>query len=326
MVKNCINPKCGKEISSSATFCLFCGTQQVANKKLSEEERLRKEMAQAEATIKILKKSLAETQEKIQSGTSNKEIEALEKRLTVSNEKIEVLEKKLAVSNEEIEVSEKKLATEQTKQKNLQNLIDSKTEQIERLKLASKRKKKSGGLMFFMLFFLLTTLVLSGVCVSLNKKLQQTNSISQSEIGNNSDLQDEINSLKSMNSKLENENQKLQQDYSNIQSEIKNSGNNSSNLQEEIKNLKSTNNELENENKKLRQDYISSQNEIANLKKQVPQKYETLDSNQSFYDKHGDYEYGHFPNKVVVEIYTQRNGYGLSDDGWIPMSRLRKIE
>jgi predicted nucleic acid-binding Zn-ribbon protein len=289
MAKICINPNCEKEIPSSATYCTYCGEQQINDDELSVEEKLRGELTEADETVRILTKSLAEAQE-------------------------------------EIETLEKKLSAGQSGQKDLQNLIDSKNREIEQLKMAVRKKKKSGGLVFLMVVFLLTTLVLSGVSVSLYDKLRQDSISAQSGTDSSGNLQDAVANLKSMNSKLENENQKLQQDYSNLQGKIKSNGNNSSNLQEEISDLKSTNSALENENKKLRQENISSQNTIANLKKRTPQKYETLDSKQAFYDKHGDYEYGHFPHKVVVNIYTQINGYGLSDDGWIPMSRLRKVE
>lgn len=73
MAKNCINPKCEKEIPSSATFCSFCGTQQVDNGNLSEEEKLHKGLAEAGETIKILKKSLADAHEKIDKGMMDSE-------------------------------------------------------------------------------------------------------------------------------------------------------------------------------------------------------------------------------------------------------------
>jgi len=63
MAKQCINPTCEKEIPGKATFCSFCGTQQVGNENLSEEEKMRKEMSEMQETIVLLKKALADTQQ-----------------------------------------------------------------------------------------------------------------------------------------------------------------------------------------------------------------------------------------------------------------------
>jgi len=62
MAKNCINPRCEKEIPSSATFCLFCGTQQVENENLSEEEKQRIEIKEMQETIQLLKNALSNAQ------------------------------------------------------------------------------------------------------------------------------------------------------------------------------------------------------------------------------------------------------------------------
>jgi hypothetical protein len=91
MAKICINPNCGKEIPSSATFCLFCGRQQVEDVQLSEEEKLRKEINEQQETIALLRKALADAQQN-------------SKSLIEQNQKIENQKNKL----KEIEEKEKR--------------------------------------------------------------------------------------------------------------------------------------------------------------------------------------------------------------------------
>jgi hypothetical protein len=88
MAKICINQNCKKEIPSSATFCSFCGTQQVEDIQLSEEEKLRKEMSEMQETIALLKKALADAQQNSDSSAENlQEIANLQKRLAEVEEK-----------------------------------------------------------------------------------------------------------------------------------------------------------------------------------------------------------------------------------------------
>jgi hypothetical protein len=149
MAKICINPICEKEIPSSATFCSFCGAQQVENIQLSEEEKLRKEMNEAEKTIKILEKSLTDAHDKIENGTSNEGIQKLENQL----------------------------ANAQTKQEKLQNQIAEKNREIEQLRLLANRKKRNVGIIFFMIVFFLTTIGLGVGCLELNIELQEMESV-----------------------------------------------------------------------------------------------------------------------------------------------------
>jgi hypothetical protein len=82
MAKNCRNSQCGKEIPSSATFCMFCGTQQIETEKLSEEEKLRKELGSMQDTIQLLKKALTDAQQNNDSSTENNQVvQSLKKQL-----------------------------------------------------------------------------------------------------------------------------------------------------------------------------------------------------------------------------------------------------
>jgi uncharacterized Zn finger protein (UPF0148 family) len=93
MAKLCTNPKCEKEIPSSATFCSFCGTQQVENENLSEEEKLRKELVEMQETTQLLKKALADAQQNSDSSTENVQaIEKLQKQLADMENKNKTLQ------------------------------------------------------------------------------------------------------------------------------------------------------------------------------------------------------------------------------------------
>jgi ribosome-binding ATPase YchF (GTP1/OBG family) len=96
MAKNCINPICKKEIPSSATFCSYCGAQQVEDIQLSEEEKLRKEISEMQKTIALLKKALADAQQNNDSSVENLQtIANLQKKLT----EVEGKEKKTTEKN-----------------------------------------------------------------------------------------------------------------------------------------------------------------------------------------------------------------------------------
>jgi hypothetical protein len=93
MAKNCINPSCGKEIPTNATFCSFCGAQQIEEQKLSEEEKLRKELSEMQETIALLKKALSDAQKNKDSSVENvQRIDNLQKQLALMQEKNKTLQ------------------------------------------------------------------------------------------------------------------------------------------------------------------------------------------------------------------------------------------
>ena len=63
MSKKCSNLSCGREIQDSAVFCPFCGTQQVDDANLSEEERLRKELAEQDGVLTLYQEALRQKEE-----------------------------------------------------------------------------------------------------------------------------------------------------------------------------------------------------------------------------------------------------------------------
>jgi uncharacterized membrane protein YhaH (DUF805 family) len=95
MAKICINQNCKKEIPSSATFCSFCGTQQVEDIQLSEEEKLRKEMSEMQETITLLKKALVDAQQ-----NSNPSAEK-EQKIAKLQTQLEAVEEKKKRTDEE---------------------------------------------------------------------------------------------------------------------------------------------------------------------------------------------------------------------------------
>lgn len=67
--------------------------------------------------------------------------------------------------------------------------------------------------------------------------------------------------------------------------------------------------------------------EISQLKTQQPQTYLTKYANQSIYYWNGSFretDYKYSDKGTWVDIYAQKDGYGLTDWGWIPMNRLEK--
>lgn len=67
--------------------------------------------------------------------------------------------------------------------------------------------------------------------------------------------------------------------------------------------------------------------EISQLKTQQPQTYITKYANQSIYYWNGSFketDYKYSDKGTWVDIYTQKDGYGLTDWGWIPMNCLKK--
>lgn len=114
----------------------------------------------------------------------------------------------------------------------------------------------------------------------------------------------------------------------------------SSSILDNNKKLRDTNKELNEQNKKLNEQNkkLNEQNDdlvkvsrdaINQLKSSLPQKYQTIYAHQNLYETNidGDFvENGWFyedANNPVL-IYTQKDGYGLTEDGWLPMNRLKK--
>ena len=65
MSKKCSNISCGREIQDSAVFCPFCGTQQVDDANLTEEERLRKELAEKDEMLNMYREMLKNKNEQL---------------------------------------------------------------------------------------------------------------------------------------------------------------------------------------------------------------------------------------------------------------------
>ena len=80
MAKVCT--QCEKENPNAANVCMFCGTRFGEVENLSEEEKLRKKLAEMQGTAELLKKALADAQQKKDSSTENmQEIKNLQKQL-----------------------------------------------------------------------------------------------------------------------------------------------------------------------------------------------------------------------------------------------------
>ena len=79
MSKNCINPDCGKEIQTTATYCPYCGAQQAKEEELTEEQRLKKrikELTEANAELRNTNKELRRKNKGLQ-----KQIDELQKQI-----------------------------------------------------------------------------------------------------------------------------------------------------------------------------------------------------------------------------------------------------
>jgi predicted RNase H-like nuclease (RuvC/YqgF family) len=189
MAKNCINPNCNNEIPSSAVYCSYCGAQQISDGDLSEEEKLRKELRTASQTIKLLKKSLADAQEKIGKESSENKITELQEEFT-------------------------------TAQNIFRNQLINKNKEIEQLNLQIKKKNNNNGLVFIMIFFIVSTLIMGIISYNLNIKLNDMQSDYYLESNNNSNYVNEISSLNDKVATLEEENNNLQNKITDLNKKI----------------------------------------------------------------------------------------------------------
>lgn len=125
-MKTC--PNCEHENPSSANHCMVCGALLVDEEQIPEEVRLKRELAGANETIELLKKSLATLQEKLESSGFDFDTQQLRDQLETSNGTIESLTGRIDSQNSEIS--------------NLKN------------QLSNARKKKGGkwGFIFIVLF------------------------------------------------------------------------------------------------------------------------------------------------------------------------------
>lgn len=69
--------------------------------------------------------------------------------------------------------------------------------------------------------------------------------------------------------------------------------------------------------------------EISELETQLPQTYLTKYPDQQLYYRYWDGSYKetdcvYEDENSLVYVYSQESGYGLTDWGWVPMSRLKK--
>lgn len=98
----------------------------------------------------------------------------------------------------------------------------------------------------------------------------------------------------------------------------------------EISNYRDNSNDKEREISHFKKSLGDKDREISNLRKQLPQEYITK------YDDQFLYKVNNIKNNIYIfektnstikgnfTVYTQNNGYGLTEFGWIPMSRLEK--
>lgn len=77
----------------------------------------------------------------------------------------------------------------------------------------------------------------------------------------------------------------------------------------------------------MESELLSRDEEINTLKSKLPQIYYTKYKDQTLYYWEGNYKqtsYVYSEKGVMVNVYLQKDGYGLTEFGWIPMNRLRK--
>ena len=82
-----------------------------------------------------------------------------------------------------------------------------------------------------------------------------------------------------------------------------------------------------NEISRLQEQLQSKNATINSLQNQLPQMYYTKYTNQAIYYWDGSFiKAGSYwaDSDVRVTIYLQKEGYGMTEFGWVPMNRLRK--
>lgn len=121
---------------------------------------------------------------------------------------------------------------------------------------------------------------------------------------------------------------------SDMEAELSTKENNINNLQGKIQSKDASINNLtnqiqskDNEISNL-QDQIQSQNAvISNLQNRLPQTYYTKYPNQKIYYWAGSFletTYTWSNAGAAITIYMQKDGYGMTEWGWVPMNCLRK--
>lgn len=110
-------PNCEHENPSTANHCMVCGTLLVDEEQLPEEVRLKKELAEANETIELLKKSLTALQEKLENTENNDEVQPLKNQIEDCNETIESLQGQVDAQKSEISNITNQLENEKKKKK-----------------------------------------------------------------------------------------------------------------------------------------------------------------------------------------------------------------
>lgn len=95
-------PNCEHENPSSANHCMVCGTLLVDEEQLPEEVRLKKELAEANETIELLKKSLTAIQKKLENTENDDEAQQLKDQIEGYKETIESLQERIDAQKSEI--------------------------------------------------------------------------------------------------------------------------------------------------------------------------------------------------------------------------------
>lgn len=91
--------------------------------------------------------------------------------------------------------------------------------------------------------------------------------------------------------------------------------------------LESLRRNAENENERLQSRVWEQESEISSLKNQIPQIYTTKNVNQKIYYWDGKFKETNYSYKkagVNVTVYFWKDGFGLTEWGWIPSNCLRK--
>ncbi|MDR0507874.1 MAG: hypothetical protein LBH32_13810 [Dysgonamonadaceae bacterium] len=217
-----------------------------------------------------------------------------------------------------ISSNEKSLSELERSHKMLTDLYSEKQEMENKYRKLLAQKKQYKAVLFLCFAVIACAVVLFAFNKNIQSKDSQIKELNEKVFRQQSDitiLNANIADLNIRNRNLTVENSRLSDKLNRVS--------------EEKERLSSKNNSLFLENEQLTHKNSSLMSKISTLESQIPVRYVTTSKSEIYHRKYDNFEYYekanifYFPDKVIM-IYKVNDGYGLSEYGWLEMSKLKK--